>query len=168
MSSLFVRHLVLSPGHNYFGHHGGPAGGHPAVEVPEFECLAGRGIRGDRFLDYKADYKGQITFFSWNILLQLWEELGVPDNQRNPLATRRNVIVEGLDVGSLIGADFEIQGVRFHGVEECRPCYWMNSAIHPSAESWMQGRGGLRAKILTDGFLRVDHRPAENGCKPRC
>ena len=158
MATPRIRHLFLSPGHNYFGRHGKPAGEHPILAVSEIECLAGRGIRGDRFLDYQPDYKGQITFFSWENLLHLWEELGIPEEQRDPSATRRNVIVEGFDPASLIGASFEIQGVQFQGVEECRPCYWMNSAIHPSAEAWMKGRGGARARIVTDGFLRVDSR----------
>jgi hypothetical protein len=32
----------------------------------------------------------------------------------------------------------------------------MDLAIAPGAEAVLQGRGGLRAKILTDGKLRVD------------
>lgn len=149
-----IRHLTISPGHNYFGHHGGPAGEHPAVEVSEIECLAGRGIRGDRFLDYRPDYKGQISFFPWEDLVRMWEELGLPEGSRKPTACRRNVITQGWDLSALIGKEFQIQGVRFFGVEECRPCYWMNSAIHEDAESWMRGRGGLRARILSDGTLR--------------
>ena len=35
------------------------------IEVPVVECVAGRGIRGDRYFDFKNDYKGQITFFRW-------------------------------------------------------------------------------------------------------
>ena len=30
----------------------------------------------------------------------------------------------------------------------------MDGAIHPGAEAWMRGRGGLRARILSDGVLR--------------
>jgi len=146
-----IKHLYISPGHNYFGHHGMPKGENPILEVPELECIAGKGILGDRFFEFKPDYKGQITFFAWENLQRLWDELGV--TQRDPSATRRNVITEGLDLDTLIGAEFEIQGVRFLGVEECRPCYWMNSAIHPEAEAWMKGRGGLRAKILTNGII---------------
>ena len=149
-----VLHLFLSPGHNYFGHHGGPAGEHPIVAVPEVECLAGRGIRGDRFLDYKPDYKGQITFFAWEDLVRMWNDLNVPEEFRHPAACRRNVVTQGWDPASGIGREFSIQGIRFLGTEECRPCYWMNSAIHPLAETWMKGRGGLRAKILEDGILR--------------
>ena len=61
---VHVKHLFISPGHNYFGHHGQPAGEHAIVPVEPMECVAGRGIRGDRFFDYQPDYKGQITFFA--------------------------------------------------------------------------------------------------------
>jgi len=152
---MILRHLFISPGHNYFGHHGKPAGESPILEVEAIECVAGRGIRGDRFFDYKPDYKGQITFFRWEYLTRMWDELGVPLGQRDPSATRRNVLAEALDLGALVGSEFEIQGIRFLGTEECRPCYWMNGAIHPEAEAWMRGRGGLRAKILSDGILRL-------------
>jgi len=152
-----IRHLFISPGHNYFGHHGQPAGGHPILRREEIECVAGRGIRGDRFLDYKPDYKGQITFYAWENLVRMWDELGIPENARDPAATRRNVITTGFDPGEWIGREFEIQGVRFLGTEECRPCYWMNGAIHPQAEEWMRGRGGLRARILSDGTLKAQH-----------
>ena len=70
-----IRQLFISPGHNYFGHHGQPAGSCPAVEVGEIECVAGRGIKGDRFFDFKNDYKGQVTFFSREIFEALCAEL---------------------------------------------------------------------------------------------
>ena len=74
----------------------------------------------------------------------------------HPSATRRNVITEGIDLNSLVGQEFEIQGVRFAGVEECRLCFWMNNAFrHEQAESWLKGHGGLRARILTDGGLTL-------------
>jgi len=31
----------------------------------------------------------------------------------------------------------------------------MNQVVAPGAEDWLRGHGGLRAKILTDGELRV-------------
>jgi MOSC domain-containing protein YiiM len=63
-----------------------------------------------------------------------------------------------VDLNELIDQDFEIQGVHFHGTEECRPCYWMDRAIAPGAEEFLKGRGGLRAKILTDGQLHSNAR----------
>ena len=151
-----IRHLFVSPGHNYFGHHGQPAGTHPVIEVDCLECVSGRGLRGDRFFDFKENYKGQVTFFSAEIFARMREELGLPPTL-SAAGTRRNVITEGVDLLPLIGQEFAIQGVRFAGVEECRPCYWMNIAFHDErTERWLQGKGGLRARILTDGVLRRD------------
>ncbi len=146
--------LYVSPGHNFFGHHEQPAGTHPVLAVQEIHCLAGRGIEGDRFLDFKTDYKGQITFFSWETYEALCRTLGVDAADRGPGVFRRNVVTRGLDLPSLGGAEFEIQGVRFIGAGECFPCHWMDRAFAPGAEHALRGRGGLRARILTDGHLR--------------
>jgi MOSC domain-containing protein YiiM len=152
MTAVEICHLYVSRGHNFVGHHGREPDTHPMIEVPEIECLAGRGIRGDRYFDFKDDYKGQITFFS----LEVFEELcGAMQLQGcSPALARRNVITRGVDLNELIGQEFELQGVRFLGMEECRPCYWMDRAFAPSAQEFLKGRGGLRAKILTDGILR--------------
>ena len=149
-----IRHLYISPGHNYFGHHGKPPGENPTEEVSEVECVAGRGIRGDRFFDFKDDYKGQITFFSQEVYQDLRDAFGVLD--KSPAVFRRNVVVDDVDLNSLIDQEFEIQGVRFFGACEASPCYWMDRAFHEGAHEALEGRGGLRARILSDGVLRVD------------
>lgn len=151
-SVIRVEHLFISPGHNFFGHHGRAAGENPILAVDQIECVAGRGIRGDRFFDFKENYKGQITFFAMEVLEALRRELHLPEAQ--PQATRRNAFVRGLDLNSLIGQQFEVQCICFEGVEESRPCHWMNSALGPGAEEWLRGRAGLRCRILTDGVLR--------------
>ena len=117
-------------------------------------CVAGRGIEGDRFFDHKENYKGQITFFSSEVFEEICSQLGVPG--KSPGVTRRNVITEGVDLNSLVGVEFEIQGLRFAGIAECTPCYWMDLAIATGAEKLLQGRGGLRAQVLTGGILRAD------------
>jgi len=151
--AITIERLYISPGHNFFGRHGQPAGEYASLEMPEITCLAERGIEGDRFLDFKTDYKGQITFFAAEIYDELCARLGVWD--RPPSAFRRNVITRGVDLNSLIGREFTIQGVRFHGMAECSPCAWQDGAFAPGTEAALQGRGGLRAKILTDGVLRI-------------
>ncbi len=108
---------------------------------------------GDRYFDYKNQYKGQVTFFSFEVFRELCDALnlsGVP-----PSAARRNVITHEVDLNDLIGTKFEVQGVQFEGTEECRPCYWMDQAFAPGAHRFLEGRGGLRARILSDGELRV-------------
>lgn len=147
-----ILHLFVSPGHNFFGHHGRPPGTHEVLEVDAVECVAGGGLRGDRFFSPGKGHKGQVTFFAHETYERLREELGIFD--RGPGVFRRNIITRGADLGALIGREFEIQGVRFAGVEECKPCYWMNHAFGPGAEDALRGRGGLRARILTDGILR--------------
>ncbi len=151
--SATIHQMFISPGHNYFGHHGKPAGEDPTVEVNTINCVAGRGIEGDRFFDYKEDYKGQITFFAWEDFEAIKTALHVPTLSAG--AFRRNVLVEGMDWSALVGHRFELQGVLFEGTGEAKPCYWMNQAVAPGAEEWLRGRGGLRAKILSDGSLTI-------------
>jgi MOSC domain-containing protein YiiM len=151
--SMIVRCLYLSPGHNFFGHHGQEAGTHPIHEMQEIECVAGHGIRGDRFFDYKRKYKGQITFFSSEVFAEVCRALAA--GPVSPGAARRNVVTEGVDLNALIGRRFAVQGIEFEGVCECSPCYWMDRAIAPGAEKALRGRGGLRARILTSGVLRA-------------
>jgi MOSC domain-containing protein YiiM len=155
---MLIRQIFISPGHNYFGHHGKPPDDCPLVEVPRIDCIAGHGIRGDRFYDYKDNYKGQITFFSLEIFERLTQHFGLTSKSAGVL--RRNVIVSGIELNDLIGEEFSIQGVRFLGTEHCRPCYWLDRAVGPGTEQFLQGNGGLRAKILTDGPLKVDYWPA--------
>lgn len=147
-----IEHIFISPGHNFFGHHGKPAGDNEVVAVDSIECVSGSGIRGDRFFDHKPDYKGQITFFSMEVFEALCEALKVSNIP--PSAVRRNVFTRGVDLDHWIGKEFEIQGIRFSGSEECKPCYWMDQAIAPGAEAWLKGRGGLRARVLSDGILK--------------
>lgn len=149
---MLVEQLFISPGHNFFGHHGQPAGLHPVLAVEQVECVAGRGIRGDRFFDYRENYKGQITFFDMDVMEALRRELQLPDAQ--PQATRRNAFLRGVELNALVGKQFEVQGICFEGVEESKPCHWMNSALGAGAEDWLRGRAGLRCRILSDGVLR--------------
>ncbi len=157
-TEIELPHFYISPGHNFFGHSGEPAGEHPVIEVDTIECVAGQGIRGDRFFDFKDNYKGQITFFADEVYREVEAQFGVWD--RPPGVFRRNVITRNIDLNHLIGAEFSIQGVRFVGVEECKPCYWMDQAFHPGTEAALKGRGGLRARILSSGLLHRHRRPA--------
>lgn len=152
--TMQILHLYLSPGHNFFGHHGKPPGTHAIREVTELECVAGQGIRGDRFFGREDNYKGQITFFEHETFEDLCRVLQVAD--RSPSVFRRNVITRGVRLGEWVGKEFELQGIRFAGTEECRPCHWMNLAFGPGAEEALRGRGGLRARILSHGLLRRD------------
>ncbi|HEY9154316.1 MAG TPA: MOSC domain-containing protein [Opitutaceae bacterium] len=153
MARVRISHLYVSPAHNYFGHHGKPAGSAPTVACEQVTCVENRGIEGDRFFDYKENYKGQITFFDEAVYQRLCRDLSVSD--KTPEVFRRNVIIGGVDLNQLIGKEFTLQGVRFRGMVECKPCYWMDGAFGPGAEEKLKGFGGLRAQILNTGVLKV-------------
>lgn len=126
-------------------------------EVDHIDCVAGRGIREDRFFDFKEHYKGQVTFFEQEVYEDLCKRLQIYD--KLPSVFRRNIITSGVDLASWFDTEFELQGVRFRGQGECTPCYWMDQAFGPGAEQALQGRGGLRAVILTGGVLRTGALP---------
>jgi len=150
-----LLHFYIAPAHSYYGHHGRSAGDAPVQECDAIECVAGRGVAGDRFFDYRSDYRGQITFFAMETHERMCREFGrdVP-----PSVYRRNVVTRGIDLNTWIGRTFEIQDVVFAGTEEASPCHWMNTAFGPGAEDALRGFGGLRARILTDGRLRLTRR----------
>ena len=145
--------IFISPGHDFKGRHGKSRLNHGSESVNSVECLAGRGLVGDRFLDYKENFKGQVTFFDVNEAKQLEASLGLKDFDTSQL--RRNILIEGAELMQWVGKRFKIGEVVFEGVEECAPCYWMNEVLGRGAETLMQGRGGLRCRILEPGTLRV-------------
>ncbi len=155
-----VEAIYLSQGHDFRGRHGKGRMHHPIVAVDEVECVAGLGLRGDRYFGYKPDFKGQVTFFDAAVVDSVRREFGLPELSAEIF--RRNVIVRGVDLGEWVGRRFRFQGVDFEASEVCAPCYWMDEAAAPGVEEFLKSgcRGGLRARILSDGVLRVTRAPA--------
>lgn len=148
-----VIEIIISSGHDYWVKRGELPLQHGAASVASVDCLAGRGLRGDRYAQKRNNHKGQVTFISWQTIDQIRRRFDLPDLPTTVF--RRNLIVGGINLAELVGQRFSIQGVEFEGTEECRPCGWMDRAIADGARAFMQEnfRGGLRAKILCDGVL---------------
>ena len=146
-----IKHLYISPDHNYFGRYGKDSLKHPIEERSTLELVAGSGIVDDRFFDFEKDYKGQISFFDWATYEKVVAEFEVENLE--PTVFRRNVLVEGVDLNSLIGKRFTINGMEFTGSCGCKPCFWMDEAVAEGAEKFLKGRGGLRARIVSGGTL---------------
>lgn len=147
--------IFLSPGHDFRGRHGQGRMEHPVASVAEVECVAGLGLRGDRYFGYKADFKGQVTFLDAAVIEAIRRDFARPELAAEVF--RRNLIVRGVNLDDWVGKRFRFQGIEFEGSEECKPCYWMDEAAAPGVEDALKGgcRGGLRARILSDGVLRV-------------
>ncbi len=146
-----LRHLFISPGHSYFGRHEKEALDHPMEEVESIDCVAGSGIEGDRFFDYRPDYKGQLTLFDWAVYEQVRDK--IVKGELHPAAFRRNVVVQGLELNELLDKRFLLGGLELSGSGECAPCYWMDQACSTGAHEFLKGQGGLRVRILKGGTL---------------
>ena len=100
------------------------------------------------------DFKGQATFFDADVIEEIRRRSGNPELTGGEF--RRNLIVRGVRLGDWIGRRFQFQGIEFEGSEECKPCYWMDQAVEEGTEEFLTAecRGGLRARILTNGILK--------------
>lgn len=147
--------IWISPGNDFRGHHGGGRGAHGITGLAEVECVAGMGLRGDRYFGCKPDFKGQVTFFDADVVDAVRLHFARPDLSSGEF--RRNLIVRGMDLSAWVGRRFVFQGVEFEGSEECKPCYWMDTAVNAGVEEFLKSRfrGGLRARILSDGMLKT-------------
>ncbi len=157
--NVTLKHLFISPGHNYYGRHGKGSLDFGIEEVESLECVAGRGVRNDRFFDYKPDYKGQITLFDWAVYERVRDE--VVKGELHPKAFRRNVVVQGIDLNDLINKRFSLGELELTGSCECKPCYWMDEACAPGTHEFLKGWGGLRARIVKGGELTLGECPLE-------
>ncbi|MCH6255869.1 MOSC domain-containing protein [Puniceicoccaceae bacterium K14] len=148
-----IQRIYISSGHDFKGRHGRERLNHGSESVELVNCVMGKGLEGDRFFGYRDNFKGQITFMDRRVVDDLQDFLNLDDFDASQV--RRNVLIDGIDLNSLIGCEFELDGVRFSGSEECAPCYWMDQAVGPGSEDFMKGKGGLRCRILSTGTLSV-------------
>ena len=62
-----VCNLFISPGQNFYGHHGQPVGECPNPDAAQIECVARRGILGDRGLDSEGGLgRDHLPYRSWS------------------------------------------------------------------------------------------------------
>ncbi len=147
--------IWISEGNDFRSRHELGRLDHGIRGVSEVECVAGMGLRDDRYFGYKPDFKGQVTFFDADAVQAVRDRFSLPELSSSLF--RRNLIVRGVDLAEWVGKRFRFQGIEFEASEECKPCYWMDEAVAPGAEEFLKTnfRGGLRARILSDGVLSV-------------
>ena len=154
-----VELLLASPRSRYVGR---PADGAEPAAGPEtpssVEVRAGLGIVGDRYFGRAAHRGAQVTVFAAESLETVARLLGV-DGPLDAAATRRNVVLRGLDVDAMRGTTFSIDSgegpVLLRATRAANPCAWMDHELAPGAFRAMRGRGGVRCEPLSDGVLRL-------------
>jgi MOSC domain-containing protein YiiM len=121
------------------------------VEVDEVEAVAGAGLAGDRYAGGSG--KRGITLIQAEHLPVIATLAGHASVA--PSLLRRNVVVSGLPLIALKGLRFRIGDVLLEGTDACDPCSRMEDALGPGAFNAMRGMGGLCARVLEGGWLRV-------------
>jgi MOSC domain-containing protein YiiM len=128
-----------------------PARNVPMREVDSAEAVAGRGLVGDRY--GSGSGKRGITLIQAEHLPAIAALAG--RDALPPATLRRNLVVAGLPLIALKGRRFRIGEVLCEGIGPCDPCSRMEEAIGPGGYNAMRGHGGLCARILEGGTLRV-------------
>jgi len=114
-----LHDIWISSGHDFKGRHGQGRQNNKILRVNTAKCHAGKGIFGDRYYNEQPGGKTQITFLSREVVSEMCDALGLTSLDCSTL--RRNVLISGVDLNSLIGRQFRIGSVVFDGVEECKP-----------------------------------------------
>ena len=146
LTNITIHHIFTSPEHNYFTREKFDIGDADTLEHSSIELKKDFGLSGDRF----EFSKYPITFFSLEVAEQVCKELEIKLDIK---LFRRNIIISGVHLNSLIGKRFKIGDVEFEGLAHCSPCTWMNAVMKKGVYASMRGRGGLRAKVVNGGML---------------
>jgi MOSC domain-containing protein YiiM len=115
------------------------------------EATAGKGLRGDRYASGSG--KRGITLIQAEHLPVIAALSGHPEIL--PATLRRNLVVSGIPLVALKGRRFRIGDVLLEGTDPCDPCSRMEAALGPGGYNAMRGMGGLCARILEGGSVRL-------------
>ncbi len=124
--------------------------------VDHAEVVAGLGLSGDhRSVGRSPDpaAKRQVTLLQAEHLPVVAGLLG--RDALDPALLRRNLVVAGINLASLRDRRFRIGEVVLEGSGWCHPCSRMEEALGSGGFQAMRGHGGITARVLTDGPVRV-------------
>lgn len=125
--------------------------------VQEVEALAGQGLKGDRYATGEGSYS-KATVGRRQVTLMNARFFPETEGSFPFIESRRNILVEGVDLMDLIGKEFQVGGATFKGVKYCDPCSVPSNLAgkpEPSFKKLFQDCGGLIAEIVTGGMIRV-------------
>jgi MOSC domain-containing protein YiiM len=106
-------------------------------------------LRGDR---YESSGKRQVTLLQAEHLAVLSSFAG---RTVEPAILRRNILVSGINLVALKGARFRLGDALLEGTGPCEPCSRMEEALGPGGYNAMRGHGGITARVLETGWIRL-------------
>lgn len=137
-----------------------PTAGAAMISRTESSAIAGRGLEGDRYEQGIGFYSKhpitsgarELTLIDEAAVARVALETGVPFSTAD---SRRNLITEGVDLDALIGRAFTIGSVTCEGVRSCPPCVHLDELLGREVMPALVRTGGLRARIVQGGSIRV-------------
>lgn len=120
--------------------------------VREAEARIDRGLTGD----HRAERPGsprQVTLIQREHLDAVAMLMRL-DSVR-PELTRRNLLVSGINLLALKDQRFAIGDVVLEGTGLCEPCSRMEANLGNGGYNAMRGHGGITARVVKGGVLRV-------------
>ena len=129
-----------------------PARREPIVLVDHVEARAGRGLTGDRFRGGVSS-KRQVTLIQAEHLHVVAQLLRL--ERVDPTLVRRNIVVSGINLLALRGAEFTIGGALMEGTGPCHPCSRMEETFGTGGYNAFRGHGGITARVLSSGVIHV-------------
>lgn len=133
-----------------------PARKEDLIEVKEVLAREGLGLEGDHRCTKTPGSARQVTIISQEYIQQTAHFLGIEDI--NPNLLRRNLVVAGINLSALRHQRFSIGEAIFEATALCHPCTRMETALGKGAVSAMLGHGGICAKILKSGTIKIGDR----------
>ena len=128
-----------------------PARDTAMVAVDTAEAATGGGLAGDRYRG--GDGKRGVTLVQAEHLPVIAALAG--HGRVAPDTLRRNLVVSGIPLVALKGRRFRVGGLVLEGTDACDPCSRMEDALGPGGYNAMRGHGGLCARIVEGGTVRV-------------
>ena len=123
----------------------------PVEQREAIEAVAGRGVVGDRYAG-RSGSRG-VTLLQAEHIPVIAALAGL--DALDPALLRRNVVVSGIPVIALKGRRFRIGAALLEGTGPCDPCSKMEAALGAGAYNAMRGHGGLCARVLEGGWIRL-------------
>lgn len=130
----------------------------PARTISATQALAGIGLADDRL-----GKKGQAELSTRQVTLVQAEHLPViaqlaqlqGASTVDAVRLRRNLVVSGINLLALRNARVQVGDAVLEIVGPCAPCSRMEEEVGPGAYAAMRGHGGMTARVITTGTIRV-------------
>ena len=136
--------------------HIAPDAGEPVRPLEFVRAIAGVGLEGDRYALGRGHYQDErvsrdLTLIEAEAIKALAAEHGI---RLSIGEARRNITTSGVRLNELVGRRFWVGQVLCRGTRLCEPCQYLADLTGKPLLRALVHRGGLRADILRDGFIR--------------